>query len=78
LGPAASRSVFQHSSPTAGSELLAVADVMDTSTWRAGAAALWNASVDDTTSTYFLITHDKISLWKFDPNVDDLLIFMKI
>jgi hypothetical protein len=44
----------------------------------AGVAALWNASVDDAASTYILVTHDKISLCKFDPNIEDLLFFMKI
>jgi hypothetical protein len=57
--------------------LLAAADTMGTSTWRASATTLWNASTDDIALTYFLATHDKTSLYKFDPNVDDLLIFMK-
>jgi hypothetical protein len=50
---------------------------MGSSTWRAGIAALWNASVDGTALTYFLATHSKTSLCKFDPNIGDFLIFMK-
>jgi hypothetical protein len=50
---------------------------MGSSTWRAGIAALWNASVDGTALTYFLATHSKTSLCKFDPNIEDFLIFMK-
>jgi hypothetical protein len=69
--------VFWHSSPTVGSGLLAVADTMGRSTWRADAAALPIASVDDTASIYFLTTHSKIRLCKFDPNIKYLLIFMK-
>jgi hypothetical protein len=74
---AISRSVFRHSFPTAGLGLLVLANAMDNSTWRAGIAALWNASVDDTASTYFLATHGKTSLCKFNPNIEYLLIFMK-
>jgi hypothetical protein len=72
LAPAASRSVFQHSSPRVGSGLLVVADAVGTSTWRESVDALWNASVDDTAPTYFLTTHGKTSLCKFEPNVDDM------
>jgi hypothetical protein len=72
-----SRSVFHHSSPTVGSGLLVVADVVGSSTWRAGVVALWNASVDDTASTYFVATHSKIWFCKLDSNIDDLLFFMK-
>jgi hypothetical protein len=78
LAPATPRSIFEHSSLTTGSELLAAANVMGTSTWRAGATSLWNASVDDIPSTYFLTTHGKTSLCKFNPNIDELLIFIKI
>jgi hypothetical protein len=60
-----SRSAFQHSSPIDGSGLLVVADVMGSSTWRAGVVALWIASVEDTDSTYdFNITYSKTSLCK--------------
>jgi hypothetical protein len=48
---AAFRSRLLVPSPTAGSGLLAIANVMGSSTWRTGAATLWNASVDNTTST---------------------------
>jgi hypothetical protein len=75
LALAALKSVFQHYSPTVRSGLLAVVDVVGSSTWKASAATVWNASVDDTASTYFLTTHSKTSLCKFDPNVVDLLIF---
>jgi hypothetical protein len=61
-----SRSAFWHSSPIDGSEVLAITDVMGSSTWRAGATTLWIASVEDTTAlTYdFHATHDKTSLCK--------------
>jgi hypothetical protein len=59
---AVSRSAFRHSSPTDGSGVLVITDVMGSSTWRAGAAALWIASVEDTTLTYdILATHCKTS-----------------
>jgi hypothetical protein len=74
---AASWSTFRHSSLTPESRLLVVADAMGNSTWRAGTATLWNASVVDTASIYFLDTHGKTNLCKFDPNIEDLLIFMK-
>jgi hypothetical protein len=74
---AVSSSVFQHSSPTVGSGLLATADAMGNSTWRVGIITLCNASVEDIVSTYFLATHGKTNLCKFNPNIDDLLIFMK-
>jgi hypothetical protein len=61
---AVSRSAFQHSSPTAGSGLLAIADVVESFTRRAGITALWNASVDDIASTYFHATLGKTSLCK--------------
>jgi hypothetical protein len=76
--PAASRSVFQHSSPTTGSGLLVITNAVGSSTWRADVTTLWNASMDETASTYFLGTHGKTTLCKFDPNVIDLLFFMKI
>jgi hypothetical protein len=73
-----SKSIFQHSPPpTVRTGLLAITDDVGMSPWREGAAALWNASMDDITSTYFLTTHNKTSLCKFDPNIEDLLIFMK-
>jgi hypothetical protein len=61
---AISRSAWRHSSPTDGSGVLADADTVGISTWRAGAAALWIASVEDTTaSTYdFHATHGKTNL----------------
>jgi hypothetical protein len=77
LAPAASMSAFHHSSPIVRLGLSAAADAVVSSTWTAGAAALWNASVDDTTSTYFLATHNLTCLCKFNTNVEDLLIFMK-
>jgi hypothetical protein len=40
LVPTASRSVFQHSSPTIGLGLLAAIDVVDNSTWRTYIIAL--------------------------------------
>jgi hypothetical protein len=55
---------FQHSSSIDGLGLLAVTNAMVRSTWRAGIAALWNASVDDTASTYFHATHRKTGLCK--------------
>jgi hypothetical protein len=60
-----SRSAFWHSSPTDGSEVLAVTDIMGSSTWRAGATTLI-ASVEDTAAlTYdFHATHGKTSLCK--------------
>jgi hypothetical protein len=76
LTPAISRSILQHSTLTVRSGLLDVVDVMGSSTRRI--AVLCNAIVDDTTLAYFVTTHDKTSLCKFDPNVVDLLIFMKI
>jgi hypothetical protein len=69
--------VFRHSSPIAGSGLLAVANAMGISIWRVGAATLWNAFMDDNASTSFLATHGKTSLCKFKPNIEDLLIFIK-
>jgi hypothetical protein len=72
-----SRSVFWHSSPTPRLGLLVVTDDVGSSTWRVGVVTLWNASVDDAASTYFLATRGKTSLCKFDPNIEDLLIFMK-
>jgi hypothetical protein len=72
-----SRSAFRHSSPTDGPGLLADADAMGSSTRRVGATTLWNTSVNDTALTYFHATHGKTSLCKFDPNIEDLLIFMK-
>jgi hypothetical protein len=49
-----------HSYPIDESGVLAVADVVGSSMWRAGTAALWIASVEDTASTYDLhATHDK-------------------
>jgi hypothetical protein len=51
------RSSFWHSSPINGSGLLTDADAVESSTWRAGVAALGMASVEDT-------THGKISLCK--------------
>jgi hypothetical protein len=74
---AVSNSVFCHSSLTTESGLLVVVDIVGSSTWSAGATALWNASMYDTASTYFLATHGKRSLCKFDPNIGDLSIFMK-
>jgi hypothetical protein len=74
---AVSRTLLWHSSPTVRSGLLAVADAVGSSTYRAGTVALWNAYVDYTASTYFLATHDKTSLCKFNPNIEDLLIFIK-
>jgi hypothetical protein len=78
LAPIVSRSFFQHSSSIVGSGLLATVNVVGSSSWMASATALWNASVDDTASTYLLATHGKTSLCKFDPNKVNLLIFMKI
>jgi hypothetical protein len=60
---AVSRSAFPHSS-TDGSGLLAVIDALGSSTWRADVAALWIAFVEDTTSTYFHVTHGKTILCK--------------
>jgi hypothetical protein len=54
--------------PPAGSGLLATVDAMGSSTWRAGAAAFWNASVDDTTSNYLLATHGKTSFMQIWSN----------
>jgi hypothetical protein len=62
--------------PTTGPGLLAIADAMGSFTWRAGATTHWIASMDDTTSTYFLATHGKTSLCKFDLNIEDLLCFI--
>jgi hypothetical protein len=62
---AVSRSAFWHSSPTDGSGLLAITDAVGSSTWRAGAAILWIASVGDTASTYdFHVTDGKTILCK--------------
>jgi hypothetical protein len=60
------RSAFRHSSPTDGLGVLAIADAMGIFTWRAVAAALWIASVEDTAAlTYdFDDTHSKTSLYK--------------
>jgi hypothetical protein len=59
------RSAFGHS-PTDGSGVLAITDVVGISTWRVGAAVLWITSVEDTiVSTYdFHATHGKINLCK--------------
>jgi hypothetical protein len=76
LAPATSGPVFKHSSPTAGSGVLADGDAMGIATWRASIATLWNATMDDTALTYFLTTHNKTSLCNFDPNVNELLIFL--
>jgi hypothetical protein len=59
-----SRSSFRHSSPIAGSGLLAITDAMGSSTRRVGVTALWKAFMDDTTSTYFHATHSKTNLCK--------------
>jgi hypothetical protein len=50
--------------PIDGSGLLADAAVVGISTWRAGAATLWIASIEDTaTSTYdFHATHGKTNV----------------
>jgi hypothetical protein len=62
---AVSRSALRHSSPTDGSGVLAVTDAVGSSTWRADAATLWIASMEDTTSTFdFHATHGKTSLCK--------------
>jgi hypothetical protein len=62
---AISRSTFRHSSRTDGSGVLVVANAVRSSTWRAGAATLWIASVEDTASTYdFHTTYGKTSLCK--------------
>jgi hypothetical protein len=58
-----SRLAFWHSCPTDGSGLLAIADVVESSTWRAVTTALWISSVD-TASAYFHATHSKTSLYK--------------
>jgi hypothetical protein len=55
---------FRYSSPTDGLGLLDIVDAMENSTWRAGVTTLWNASVDDTASTYFHATHDNTRLCK--------------
>jgi hypothetical protein len=49
---AVSRSTFQHSSPTDGSGVLAVADAVGSSTWREGVTTLWITSGEDTALTY--------------------------
>jgi hypothetical protein len=56
-----SRSAFRHSSPTDGLGALAITDTVGSSTWRAGAVALWIAFVEDTDAlTYgFHSTHGK-------------------
>jgi hypothetical protein len=61
---AISRSVGRHSYPTDGSGVLADATIMGICTSKAGAAALWIASVEDTAaSTYdFLATHGKTNV----------------
>jgi hypothetical protein len=54
---------FRHSSPTDRSGVLAVADAVGSSTWRASIAALWIASMEDTASTYnFHASHGKTCL----------------
>jgi hypothetical protein len=78
MAPIVSGLVFQHSSAIAGSRLLATTNAMGSSTRRAGVASLLHASVDDTATTYFLTTNGKTKLCKFNPNVVNLLIFMKI
>jgi hypothetical protein len=50
---------FQHSYPIVGSGILTDTDPVDTSTWREGVAALWNASVDDTAMTSFLTNNSQ-------------------
>jgi hypothetical protein len=64
--PPISQSTWRHSPPTDGSGILVVTDVVGISTWRAGAAALWIAFVEDTTAlTYdFHATDGKRSLCK--------------
>jgi hypothetical protein len=59
-----SSSAWRPSSPIDGSGLLADDAIVGISTWRAGAAALWIASVEDTTaSTYdFHATHYKTNI----------------
>jgi hypothetical protein len=59
-----SRSAWSHSSPTDRLGVLANADIVGISTWRAGAVALWVTSIEDTTaSTYDLhATHGKTNL----------------
>jgi hypothetical protein len=62
---AVSRSALWHSSPIDGSGVLAIADAVGSSTWRAGAAALWITSMKNTAWTYdFHATHGKTSLYK--------------
>jgi hypothetical protein len=51
-----------------------LADAVGSSTWTVGIVGLWNASVDNTASTYFLATHSKTSLCKFDPKIEGLSI----
>jgi hypothetical protein len=49
--------------PTDRSGVLAVADAVGSSTWRASIAALWIASMEDTASTYnFHASHGKTCL----------------
>jgi hypothetical protein len=52
--------------PTNGSGVLVVADAVGISTWRAGTAALWIASIEDTIASIddFHATHGKTSLCK--------------
>jgi hypothetical protein len=59
-----SRSAWRPSSPIDGSGLLANTAVVGISIWRAGVAALWIASVEDTTVlTYdFHATHSKTNV----------------
>jgi hypothetical protein len=61
-----SRSGWRHSSPTDGLGVLAVANAVGISTWRAGATALWITSIEDNAAlTYdFHATHGKTSLCK--------------
>jgi hypothetical protein len=63
---AVSRSAFRHSSPIDESGVLVITNTVGRSTWRAGATALWIASVEDTAAlTYdFHSTHGKTSLCK--------------
>jgi hypothetical protein len=60
---AISRSAWRHS-PTDGLGVLFDSDTVEIFTWRAGTAALWIASIENTvTSTYdFYTTHGKKNL----------------
>jgi hypothetical protein len=61
---AISRSAWRHSSPTDGSGVLADADTVGIYICRAGAAALWIASVEDTAASTcdFHAIHGKINV----------------